>query len=336
MKLVTKKYINEHERVITILGLDIKYSRTFDANNKVKYCIILGNKTFTFYKNIHKKKNKKRNLCHFDDVKLEYALVYTKCLRSVLEKSDTAETLILGSSTARCSFIEDVKSINLSMDAQDLYYSAQLFSKYKYQIPNLKNVVLYYDVFSPGNDLDISPSHNYLTAYYKVFFDIPYKNKFYFIKNDLIKLENKIYSLRNYINKNIDNVPRDIMPIMRGGMQSDEDMRNQALGEIKLANKGNMDKYLNLFLQEAKGLNIYIVLAPRHPATFDIYPSEEILFKNLYEMVHKQNDSNIKIINCFRNIAADGFVDLLHLSLNGAKNITEIINENISCNRDKN
>jgi hypothetical protein len=106
-------------------------------------------------------------------------------------------------------------------------------------------------------------------------------------------------------------------------------MRSQAMAEIKLRKKGTMDKYLNILLQEAKGLNIYIVLAPRNPVALEIFPPEEVLFKNVYDVVNKQNNSNIKIINCFRSFTKDDFLDLVHLNINGAKHITELIKNSI-------
>lgn len=89
--------------------------------------------------------------------KKDDALITLKCLRNLNLKINTVETLVLGSSHARVSFIEDEKSINMGIDAQDLYYSYKLLEKYIHTIPNLKNIILYYGIFSPGHELDKSP-----------------------------------------------------------------------------------------------------------------------------------------------------------------------------------
>ena len=246
MKLIDKKVINEYERDLTILGIKFNYKkeRNPEIPNKTIYSINVAGLSFKFYKNRFKRIRKRNDLFKMTKDKKLFALVYAKCIRNFFYRNDTAETLILGSSTGRCSFIEDEKSVNMAIDAQDLYYSYQLFQKFEYQIPNLKNLVLYYDVFSAGNDLDNSPFKHFIPAFYKAFFDIPYKNKLGVIENNYDIFEKKIRSLNKYLTKSLKDIPYDLMPMQFGGLQIDEEFKGWARAELKLAYKTNMLKYL--------------------------------------------------------------------------------------------
>jgi hypothetical protein len=81
--------------------------------------------------------------------------------------------------------------------------------------------------------------------------------------------------------------------------------------------------------QQATGLNVYIVLAPRHPVTLDIYPQVQEMYRGLYDLIQKQDGTKVKIIDCFRAFEERDFVDLLHLNLNGAEKITKTIKETV-------
>lgn len=326
MKLLKKELLNEKERLIYLLGTKILYSKEKIENNKIKYSINIGKIKLDFNKKLRtRKKNKPLK---FDKMQQMYALIFAKNLRSFFRKNDNATTLVLGSSTARCSFIEDEYSINMSTDAQDLYYSYQIFEKFGYQMPNLKNLIIYYDVFTSGNDLDVSMMQ-FSTAYYKVFMDIPYKNKLNVIQKNILDFENILRKSGKFINKKINDIDENIMLIQHGGMQTNEELRNWAKAELKLAYKTNMLKYLSLLLNRTKDLNVYIILAPRHPIALDVYPQVSELYKDLYDLIQEKNNQNIKIVNCFDKFEKDEFVDLLHLNSKGAEKITKMIKDAI-------
>ena len=93
---------------------------------------------------------------------------------------DKVETVVLGSSHATLGFIPDSRSFNLSDIAFDLYFS---FSVLKYWLdemysadaapPKLRQVVLFYDVFSPRNKLNRSPDCFRLIPYLELYgFDL--------------------------------------------------------------------------------------------------------------------------------------------------------------------
>ncbi len=329
MKLIKKETIDKNTRIITILkGIKLKYSKhRIPETGKIKYTVELGKLSLNLYKTKNIKPKKKKNFLKIDKIKKLYALIFAKCLKNFFSKNDTIETMIFGSSTARCSFIEDEKSINFGLDAQDLYYTYQMFKKYKNFAPNLKNIVIYYDVFSNGNDLDISPSHFFVPAFYKTYLDIAYKNKLNSIKNNLSVLEEKLTSLNKYINKNLKDLPKDIMPYKIGEILTQKELTEWANSEIKLSSKNNMNIYLNALLKEAQNYKVYIILAPRNPIVLDVYPKTKELFKDLFEIVKSYN--NTEIIDIFDKFESEDFADLLHLNLDGAKKITNIIKSKI-------
>jgi len=331
MKLFKKEKIDVNTRKLTILGMTIIYLKDrIPETNKIKYTVKIAGLSFNIYKIKNMKPKKGNTYLKIDKMKKLYALIFARSMRNFYSKNNAIETMVLGTSCARCSFIEDEKSINFGLDAQDLYYTYQMFKKYKDFAPKLKNIVIYYEVFSNGNDLDISSSHLFVPAFYKFYLDLPYKNKLNCIKNNLMVLENKLASLNSYINKKITSLPEDIMPIDIGEILTEKEMANWAKAEIKLGSKNNMNIYLNALLNEASNYNVYIVLSPRNPVVKNVYPETKELFKDLFELVGRYN--NVKIIDIFNKFESEDFADLLHLNLNGAKKITNIIKKAIEDN----
>jgi len=329
MKLFYKKYIDNYTRILYFLGIPIEYKKEFISeksiiNNQVKI--------FNFKFNIKKKKKIKKytNNLFLNKTAKTDALMYMRPIRNLFSKINSVETIVLGSSAARAGYIENEKSVNFGIDAQDLYYSYQLFHKYKTIIPNLKNVILCYNVFSSGNDLDLHPQ-KYRMAYYSAYFDIPYKNKLLAISEKIIDFEKKLYTLDKYINKNLKNIPIDYYPILDSGFKTQSELEIQANLDIKLAYKNTMLHYVEKIADEttSQNLNFYIVLMPRIPSVLHLYPEKEKLFESIYSFEKKYQ--NIKIISAFSSceFQDSDFMDLTHLKKQGAQKLTNIINNSI-------
>lgn len=85
---------------------------------------------------------------------------------------DKIETLILGSSHGLYGYRAEGSEFNLCDVSQDLYYSYHLYAL-SCDFPQLKNVVLFYSVFSPGHVLE-KTAENVKCLFYKELYHIPY------------------------------------------------------------------------------------------------------------------------------------------------------------------
>lgn len=327
MKLFQKEYINDSTRIIHILNIPFKYTKRIDDSAK----FIIYDVEFLSLKFSFKKRKKKFNIVPkvvTDKAIREDALMYSRCIRNLFEKIDNIETMCIGSSTARCGFIDNDKTINMGIDAQDLYYSCAILKKYMKIIPNLKNIVLFWDVFSSGNDLDYHPQ-KYRMAFYKALYDIPYKNKLVAMENELFKVEEKIYSLDKYIKENLKSIPRDYYPNPAGTMYTMKELTAWAKTEIKLSIKKTMIHHLYNFVCECleNNLKLFIVIFPRNPLVKEFYPETKELFKDIYDI--KEKYPEINIINAYDdlNLGSEYFFDILHTKREGAEIVTDYINK---------
>lgn len=89
---------------------------------------------------------------------------------------DTIEEVILGSSHATLGFIPDEKSFNLSEIAFDLFFSYSVLQYWMDRMfregkarPALKRVILFYDVFSPRNKLNLGSDCFRLVPYFELY-----------------------------------------------------------------------------------------------------------------------------------------------------------------------
>ena len=330
MKLCDKICIDSRTRLLYIIGLPIKYTKSFNEEEyKINYEISILNFHFRLSKKKkHEKAYVKQKLKVDKNIKMD-ALKYAKCIYNLFNKIDTVENIVLGTSEARCGFVEDEKFINFGIDSQDLYYSYKIFEKYKNAIPNLKNIIIYYSIYSSGNDLDKSPL-NYRTVLYKVFYDIPYKNKIAAINNGFIDFENQIQKLYKYINKMLPTLPTDILAETSSGFITQKELEDWAKREIKLKEKGGMLHWLKALANSAKenGLKIHVVLLPRNPKVKEIYPDTKYLFEDIITYCDR---NNLSVINAFDyEFQEEDFIDLLHLSRKGAEKITQLIKSEVN------
>ena len=271
---------------------------------------------------------KKKDFSKLNKTRKFDTLYTAKCLRSLNAKINTAETLIIGHSHARLGFIEDEKSINFGIDSQDLYYSYMILDKYKNMIPNLKNVVLFFAIFSPGHDLILSPD-TYRTIYYDIFMDIPYKNKLLVYQYGCLELAKKVEKLKKYVNENLKNIPTDLMAEKHKGNVTKE-LEDRWINRWIKLNKLNTEMHFvknMLDICESKGLKLTIVLSPYNPRIKHRLPSCEECFGSLFEIT--KNYSCVQILNTYDSddFVEDDFLDIEHLDVSGAKKITNKINK---------
>ena len=301
------------------------YKKIKEANKR--QIILFGVIKFTW----HKKQKPYRILTK---ARKSDALITLKCIRNLFEKTATVETLILGDSTARYGFIEDDKTINFGIDSQDLYYSSKILEKYINQIPNLKNIVLFYLPYSSSNNLLKSKTQMYRASYYDAFLDIPYSDKLCAIRNGLIELSKKLLNIHSYYDKNLDKTPKDVMHPKKYTDHNTENMIKRYVNTaFKLSLNDNMLVYLKNIIEKTldNNLNLLIVNAPYRADAKHIFENlctensgNFLLFKSLYDLVQKYDSRKIKIYEAFYDdsFTYDDFYDFTHLNLKSAKKLT--------------
>lgn len=261
-------------------------------------------------------------------VKRDDALITLKCIRNLFSKINTVETIVLGASNARMGFIEDEKSINFGIDAQDLYYSYKILEKYVNLIPNLKNVVLYYRVFSPGHELEKSPQV-YRTAYYSAFLDIPYKNKLIAMNKGVIELEKKLIKLAPKLEERLKKIPYDLMTPEHPNVNPPALEQKWISRWLDLNKRNTQNFYLHNIFKLAKSRNckVIVVISPYNPRIKSQLPSGSELFQNLRDICDMYEF--VEIYNAFDDSQYDenDFIDGEHMSRSGALKATAVINQ---------
>ena len=214
---------------------------------------------------------------------------------------------------------ESLHEINACEPSQDLYYSYEIYKKYA-NAPRLKNIVLFYSVFSPGSLLELS-CHNHLCDSYKFIYGIPYR-----FTNECER--EKIRSVYTSFIVKIKNHP-DFHYV--GNVQKPVFFPLDAEKRAKEHLKGNKRNENQTFyvekaakLAREKGHNLYVVIPPAHSDYIKNLPPFEELFAELLKL-----KDNVKILSFFgddRFTDAD-LGDTDHLNEQGAKKLADIVRD---------
>lgn len=274
-----------------------------------------------FYENLELKKyinNSNKTYVNLDWAK--EMLIKKKGLEANINNT---QTLILGSSHGESAinpkFLK--KTYNLSIPSQDLYYSYLLYKKYNTN--KIKNIVLFYSVFSQGFNL-IKTSEKQRGLLYDLIFSIPYK-----IKNDDTNIEKEKYN--NYLS----NIKKYLI------IDKDYHGYNQNSFFIKMNistkkraikhHKENIRKISQLIyikkiykLSKLYNQNFIIIIPPAQKIYRNYIPNSDKLFKKLFILTNKLG---IKVYNFYKNnnFTVNDFWDSDHLNNQGAIKLTKLI-----------
>lgn len=242
---------------------------------------------------------------------------------ALYENKNDIETVILGSSHANYDYVPQKTECNLGGNSQDLYLSYNIY-KYltEHDFKKLKNVVLFYDVFSDGLDLSKTRIH-FVCIPYKLFYGIPYRIKLSF-KSRIIErkcqkqLQNKTFSapegykgmsLYKIWNKDIDVTKR-----------VESHLKNNR-------RKISQTSYLNNLINKCKknGHILYIVNPPLRKDYLDLLPDYNEIFACLLKSV--KGKINVKLLNyqSDTDFYYSDFGDCDHLNKRGATKLANKI-----------
>lgn len=240
------------------------------------------------------------------------------------------ETLVLGSSHGDYGFnpiFTEKKSFNLAHSSQDLYYSYHLYQKYAKQCSKLENVVIFYSVFSQGNNLYMQKKND-LVCFYKIIFGCKYFSNF----KDLL-LDKKEGKYRKWYKK-YKRVPKGEYYGFEAGKYFLKKISTEIRASSHLRENKREDNLLGYLqkivtLAKEKQHQLYIVLSPGREDYKQECGDSKRLFTAVFEM---QNKLDLKIINLYDNVSFNDndFGDCDHLNSNGAEKATKIINKIIN------
>ncbi len=103
------------------------------------------------------------------------SILHVGAKRVMLEQArDTLETIVLGASQGDQAFdpAHLPHSFNLCFRSLDLKHSYYLYQRAIEMCPNLKNIVMFYSVSSPGHMLEFSPGESDIGAVLSALFDL--------------------------------------------------------------------------------------------------------------------------------------------------------------------
>ena len=225
-------------------------------------------------------------------------------------------TLVVGSSHGYYGFHPENDEYNLCFASQDLYYACHLYEK-NANMPLLKNIILFYSVFSRGYVLE-KTSEKLRSVLYNFFWKIPYYKGTCF----------NFWKAKNFIKNKVKNLKQKVkVPTEYRGeclydwfFPSDINVEKRALTHLKLNLMESQNALLLRMakLAKEKQHNLVVVIPPcRSDYKLNLLAHKD-LFLPLYEL------KNIKILNFFEDSDFNDkdFGDSDHLNLRGAQKLT--------------
>lgn len=252
--------------------------------------------------------------------------IYKKFLCLQL-RENTMETLALGSSHGLYGYRADDSrnEVNACIASQDLYGSYELYKKYAHA-PRLKNVVLFYSVFSPGFITELT-SEKGSSDLHRFFFGIPYRFSFDDEKRELFRnlallVAEEREALKDY--SYIGNCEYTFF------IPPETDAESRVSAHVKHNRRNNnQNEYVKELIQAAgeKNHNLLIVIPPVRSDYAKLLPPFEELFPDLLRL-----KDDVRIVSFLNDgdFSDDDFGDTDHLNKTGAEKLTEKIRNHLS------
>lgn len=252
--------------------------------------------------------------------------------KGIIQRINDIQLLILGSSHAKWGFDSNMvqNSFNLGTDNQDLYSSYTLLKSYAPKMKNLKSVILFYSLFSPGFELAKTRSYRDICLHHYIF-DIPYTSnciKKYkrAYKHRLKKFEDSMINYKKFSGY----IPTNTIEEQNETHVRDRVNRHVRENQRKPSQHIYLDKILKLCRDY--GVKLTIVIAPLRKDFIDILLSENYSIDGLFKDVHhwaQQNEIPIKNYIGSLQFGNLNFKDCDHLNASGASILTALIMEQL-------
>lgn len=264
-----------------------------------------------------------------------YALTiksYTRCVRSKMNglvlRAGDIEILCVGSSHADYGFFPEVfqgTAFNFGCASQDLRTSSEILSKYLGMLENLKYVVLFFSVFTPGSCL-AKNKEAYRAVVHENVLGIPLpaecrlneKERKYVMK--VSRSEPGVDECVNELGFN-SSMPGFDIP-------AEERVRTHLRENLREPDQMSHLKEI-ISKTDAKNVRLLIVIPPVRADYRTELPSKEKLFKKLYSL---QKRGGVRIVNFFddADFGEGEFADTDHLNVSGAQMLSSKISEKLN------
>lgn len=215
---------------------------------------------------------------------------------------NTLSTVVVGSSHGEFGFNPKFcsESFNLCSRSQDFKYS---FSLYKHAIinsPNLKNIVVFYSLFSSGNILENSPGEKFLAPLLNEIFGLSLT----YSDPDLVTLSKDLHGKLGNLTSDLDGLSGFMPKHQKDFMPADYGVERRVREHMALNAKEEGNEYLAriLLLAAERGHNVVLVIPPVHQQ----YKAEAggdtlYLFRSLFELIELMKTlcptANIQVVN---------------------------------------
>lgn len=243
------------------------------------------------------------------------------------ENQNEITTLIFGSSHGLYGYHAEGSEFNLCDVSQDLYYSYHLYAL-SCDFPQLKTVIFFYSVFSPGHMLE-KTAENLKCLFYKELYHIPYR----FLPDNAFSIEKwqfdkfmRTFELSSDPSKKNGNCEK--YTFFPATVSAEE----RVTGHLK--NNKRKESQNNFISQAArlaagKGHRFVIVIPPFRSDYCKCLPASEEMFSELL-CIMKQ-EKNIELINFINDpdFTDTDFGDTDHLTLDGALKLTKKIRDKL-------
>tara|TARA_B100001250_G_scaffold268199_1_gene231352 strand:+ start:368 stop:1546 length:1179 start_codon:yes stop_codon:yes gene_type:complete len=298
------------ERVFYNYGIILKELGKYkEAEIYVRKAIKVKPNNFSYHYLLGQLQIKIKNLEYSSDLLEETLITMSAKRTSFFIEQNNIDTLSLGSSHGEYLFNPSLfkNSYNLCSRSQDLKYSYYLYKKLS---SYLKNVIIFYSIFSSGFDLEKSAEKEIATVINEIFdLKITYQNQ------NLINFQN---SIKDKFSDYIIAYPKNGFHPKSQFFPESYGVKRRVKDHMKFNKMNNSNKYLIEAILLSKKLNhrIAIVIPPvRSDYKSALNLNSEKLFGSLYKIVSQYN---IKCINFWDDsrINDDHFGDYDHLRYN--------------------
>ena len=259
-----------------------------------------------------------------DDLYSMYKVVRMQHDAMMHTQNESLHTVCLGSSHAYKGFFAKENEFNLGATSVDLYIADQLHRIVSIKKNELKNVILFYDVFSAGFELEKTLSW-YKQIPYSMIYKMPWRD---------LAIRRRVQSI--YMKRSLAKMPFETpLAGYRGNSTYDwffppeASAVDRVKGHLKNSFRHDSQiKYVKSIISrcEAYKQKLIIVLPPLREDYRIHLPSNIVLYD---ELICSCKENNVLLLDAVSDsrFYYDDFGDLDHLNLKGANKFSDIIRE---------
>ena len=233
------------------------------------------------------------------------------------------EELCLGSSHAHYGYYAEGRRYNLGDPSCDAYYSLQMLRYWAVRMPVLKRVFYFYDIFNPGNVIDLGRESFRRICWLKSYGMMP--------QTPVFRRDTDIGESYAACEEVLNAVTAEHIAALPDGYRGNAikrspmpnvDLPRRVAMHLKL-NEGNCDRYVSEMIELCRDRKLELVIV--------IPPLRSDYMRELPPGFKLQPPNGARIINYMDSgLFADGdFKDSDHLNEEGARKLTRLLHEEL-------